>query len=77
MTPDAVLLTDRVADRLGTAPATSTAIAGPGYLPRGQTGSRDEVPWSAVGAGWRLLLPATGAQGAGRSTSTTRTAAGT
>lgn len=42
------------------APASSTAIAGPGYLPRGQTGSRVEVPWAAVGSGWRLLLTASG-----------------
>jgi len=41
-------------------PATSTAIAGPGYLPRGRTGSRDDVPWSVVGSGWRLLLPLPG-----------------
>jgi|GEM_PF-2633444 len=41
--------------------ASSTAIAGPGYLPRGQTGSRGEVPWSAVGSGWRLVLPSAGA----------------
>jgi hypothetical protein len=28
-----------------------------GYLGQGQTGSRDQVPWSAVGAGWRLFQP--------------------
>lgn len=30
-------------------------IVGPPYLPAGQTGSRSQVPWSLVGAGWRLL----------------------
>ncbi|HEU5270942.1 MAG TPA: hypothetical protein VFU36_13540 [Jatrophihabitans sp.] len=30
-------------------------VAAPPYLPAGQTGSRDQVPWSAVGSGWRLL----------------------
>jgi hypothetical protein len=28
-----------------------------GYLGPGQTGTRDQVPWSAVGAGWRLFQP--------------------
>ena len=27
------------------------------YLGRGQTGSRADVPWSLVGAGWRLVQP--------------------
>ncbi|MEO6501465.1 MAG: hypothetical protein ABIQ09_06085, partial [Jatrophihabitantaceae bacterium] len=35
----------------------STAVTAP-YLPRGQQGSRSQVPWSAVGPGWRLLKPA-------------------
>ncbi len=39
------------------APASSTAVAGPPYLPRGQQGTRSQVPWSAVGPGWRLLQP--------------------
>lgn len=30
-------------------------IVGPPYLPAGQTGSRSQVPWSAVGSGWRLM----------------------
>ncbi len=30
-------------------------ITAPPYLPAGQTGSRGQVPWSAVGSGWRLL----------------------
>lgn len=39
------------------ATANSTGTAGLGYLPAGQTGARNEVPWSAVGAGWRLVQP--------------------
>ncbi|HET6209304.1 MAG TPA: hypothetical protein VFD94_02915, partial [Jatrophihabitans sp.] len=27
------------------------------YLPAGKTGSRTDVPWSAVGSGWRLVQP--------------------
>jgi hypothetical protein len=38
------------------ASATQTVVAPP-YLPAGQTGSRDQVPWSIVGSGWRLLQP--------------------
>lgn len=29
-----------------------------GFLSAGQTGQRSEVPWSKVGAGWRLIQPA-------------------
>ncbi|HTZ44653.1 MAG TPA: hypothetical protein VMB79_12400 [Jatrophihabitans sp.] len=41
------------------ASSSPTKVAPP-YLPAGQTGSRDQVPWSRVGAGWQLLqtLPA-------------------
>ncbi|MDQ1743638.1 MAG: hypothetical protein QOE23_1977 [Pseudonocardiales bacterium] len=39
------------------APTPPTAVVAPPYLPRGQQGSRSQVPWSAVGSGWRLLLP--------------------
>lgn len=38
----------------GTPGSTGTAAA---YLPAGQTGARDDVPWSAVGTGWRLVQP--------------------
>jgi hypothetical protein len=37
-------------------PATATGAA-PAYLARGKTGSRADVPWSAVGSGWRLMQP--------------------
>jgi len=37
---------------------SSVTSTGPGYLPAGQTGARDDVPWSAVGTGWRLVQPA-------------------
>lgn len=37
--------------------ASSSPSAGPGYLPAGQTGARDDVPWSKVGAGWQLIQP--------------------
>lgn len=47
-------ITDRPTKEGGPSPVTST---GPGYLPAGQTGARDDVPWSAVGAGWRLVQP--------------------
>ncbi len=43
------------------APASPTTVAVPDYLSRGQQGSRSQVPWSSVGAGWRLLLPASAA----------------
>ena len=36
-------------------PTQPPTVAAPPYLPAGQTGSRDQVPWSSVGAGWRLL----------------------
>lgn len=36
------------------ASATQTVVAPP-YLLAGQTGSRDQVPWSIVGSGWRLM----------------------
>jgi hypothetical protein len=39
------------------APTPATAVVTPPYLPRGQQGFRSQVPWSAVGTGWRLLLP--------------------
>jgi hypothetical protein len=39
------------------ATASSTSTAALGYLPAGQTGARDDVPWSAVGSGWRLVQP--------------------
>lgn len=38
---------------------------GPALLSRGPTGSRDDVPWSAVSAGWRLVQPL--ANGTGKS----------
>jgi hypothetical protein len=39
------------------ASASQQTVAAPPYLPAGRTGSRDQVPWSAVGSGWRLLQP--------------------
>jgi hypothetical protein len=30
---------------------------GPGYLPAGQTGAVQDVPWDKVGPGWRLVQP--------------------
>lgn len=42
----------------GPTPAPTTSVSTPpSYLPRGQQGSRSQVPWSVVGAGWRLVLP--------------------
>ena len=40
-----------------TGTASSSTSAGPSYLPAGQTGARADVPWSAVGSGWRLVQP--------------------
>jgi hypothetical protein len=41
-------------------PSQTLSQIAPPYLPAGQTGSRDQVPWAAVGTGWRLLQPQNG-----------------
>jgi hypothetical protein len=39
------------------ATASSSTGTAPAYLPDGQTGARTDVPWGAVGTGWRLVEP--------------------
>ncbi|HJQ03473.1 MAG TPA: hypothetical protein VJ851_17890 [Jatrophihabitans sp.] len=39
------------------ASASSSTSGAPAYLPAGQTGARTDVPWGAVGTGWRLVQP--------------------
>lgn len=42
----------------GPSPSSSKSAPNrPGYLPAGQTGARSDIPWSAVGLGWRLVQP--------------------
>jgi hypothetical protein len=38
-------------------PSVTATNAAPPYLARGKTGSRTDIPWSAIGAGWQLVQP--------------------
>jgi hypothetical protein len=56
------------AEPSSSAPAPTSRPTEPsGYLGQGKTGTRQQVPWAAVGAGWRLLQPDSNAAVPGRS----------